>query len=50
MYRIVNYYTDKIIDVANNWKKALQICKLTPDSVIESDSGDTLYSNIDLPF
>jgi len=50
MYYIENYYTDEIIDTANDINTAITISKNNIDSIVTDENGNVYYSNIELPF
>lgn len=51
LYFIQNYFTDELIDiVSNDFSRAEFIAARHENSVITDENGNTLYTNIDLPF
>lgn len=49
-YYLIDYYTEKIIDVFTDVDKAIVACKATQDSQVETEVDTIIYSNVDLPF
>lgn len=50
MYYITDYYTDEIIDVVPDVEDAIRISRSVPDSQVETEDDEVLYTNIDIPF
>lgn len=50
MYYIENYYTNEIINTANDINTAITISKNNDDSIVTDENGNVYYSNIKLPF
>ena len=50
MYRIIDYFTDEIIDTVFDEQIAIRICENNEGSQVETEDGAIVYTNVDLPF
>ncbi len=50
MYYIKNYYTNEIINTANDINTAIATSKNNIDSIVTDENDNVYYSNIELPF
>lgn len=50
IYYVKNYYSGALLYVSSDFSDALDICKLTPETIITDDNNNSYFSNIELPF
>ena len=49
-YKVIEYYTEKVICNVSEEERAINICKCYPDTVVVNSDNVVIYSNVDIPF
>lgn len=50
MYYIIDYWTDEIITLTDDFEHAKRLCNMYDGSQVETESDEILWTNISLPF
>ena len=50
MFFVIDYFTDEIIDIVGTFERAKAICDAHNGSQVKTETNETLYSNVELPF
>ena len=50
MYYVEDYYTDEVITCVDTFELAKKLCDMNTGLQVTTETGEVLYTNIELPF